>query len=538
MLICAPVLAHDVETALADAGLAREGGADLVEYRLDGLFHGEGDEDGRLGAMRVVQESPLPCIVTCRPVSEGGEYDGDDASRVSLFEALATLERAPAYLDVEWSTWERSANLRQKVLLCVAHPGQRRDVGTRLILSFHDFGGRPADLLRRVERMSREHPGGEEGVVKVAYRARSVRDALEVFDLLRERSRPMIAMAMGEAGVLSRVVGGKFGALLGFAPVRASAATAEGQVTLGEMTGLYRAQSVRETTRVYGVIGWPVRQSLSPLVHNTGFHAAGVEHDGVFVPLPVAESWEAFKASVLELMGHEGVELCGAAVTSPHKEHLVRLAREEGWEIEERAGRIGAANTLVVEGARARVLNTDAPAVAGWVRAGMGEVKGKRIGVLGAGGAARAAVCGLKDEGAEVVVFARRGERAEALGKEFGVAWGAWEGLGESGCEGVVHCTPAGMQGGGQEGVSAVPRETLVRLRRGCARGAPVVFDTVYNPLRTELMETAQGCGCEVVDGVGMFVRQAEMQFREWTGREAPSGLFARLVRTRLVGEV
>ncbi len=534
MLICAPVLAPDVETALADASLAREMGADLVEFRLDGLFHGEGDEDGRLGALRVVQESPLPCIATCRPVSEGGEYDGDDASRVSLFEALATLENAPAYLDVEWSTWERSANLRQKVLLCVSHPGQRRDVRTRLILSFHDFTGRPADLLRRVEKMSREHPGGEDGVVKVAYRARSVRDSLEVFDLLRERSRPMVAMAMGEAGVLSRVCAGKFGALLGFAPVRASAATAEGQVTLEEMTGLYRAQSVRESARVYGVIGWPVSQSMSPLVHNAGFHAAGVEHDGVFVPLPVAESWEAFKASVLELLGHKGLGMCGAAVTSPHKEHLVRLGREQGWEVEGLAGRIGAANTLVVDGARARVLNTDAPAVVECVRTGMGEVRGRRIGVLGAGGVARAAACGLREAGAEVVVFARRGERAEALSGEFGVGWSAWEGLGASGCEGIVHCTPVGMGGGGQEGVSVVPRETLEEMRSRCARGVLVVMETVYNPVRTRLVEEAEGCGCVVVDGVGMFVRQAELQFREWTGRGAPSGLFARLVRTRL----
>ncbi len=537
MLICAPILAHEAEGALADAELAKRLGADLVEFRLDGLFHGEGDEDGRLSALRVVQESPLPCIATCRPTGEGGEYDGDDASRVALFEALATLERGPAYLDVEWSAWERSANLRQKILLAVRHPGQMRDVRTTLVLSFHDFAGRPSDLLRRVERMSREHPGGDGGVVKVAYRARSVRDGLEVFDLLSERSRPMIAMAMGEAGALSRIVGGKFGALLGFAPVRASSATAEGQVTLEEMVGTYRAGTIGETTRVYGVIGWPVHQSMSPLVHNAGFHAAGVEHDGVFVPLPVAESWEAFKASVLELVGHPRLGFCGASVTIPHKGHLVRLARESGWEVDGAAARIGAANTLVVGASGVRVLNTDAPALVACLRGAMGEMGGRRIGVLGAGGAARSAAAGLRDAGAIVTVFARRADRSEALAREMGVAAGGWDELGESGCAGLVHCTPAGMTGGGQEGVSVVPRETLMRMREARGGEGLVVFDTVYNPMRTALLETAEACGCEVVDGVGMFVRQAELQFREWTGREAPSGLFARLARAKLGSE-
>lgn len=532
MLICAPILAHDADTALADARLARELGADLVEMRLDGLFHGEGDENGRLAALRVVQESPLPCIATCRPVGEGGEYDGDDASRVALFEALATLERGPAYLDVEWSTWERSANLRQKILLAVRHPGQLRDVTTTLILSFHDFAGRPADLLRRVERISREHPGGEAGVVKIAFRARSVRDGLEVFDLLKERSRPMIAMAMGEAGGLSRIAAGKFGGLLGFAPVRASAATAEGQVTLGEMVEVYRAGAVSESTRVYGVIGWPVSQSMSPLVHNAGFHSPGVEHDGVYVPLPVAESWEAFKASVLELLHHEGLGFGGASVTIPHKEHLVRLAREQGWGMDDVSQRVGAANTLVVGSGGVRVLNTDAPALVECLCVAMGEARGRGVAVLGAGGAARSAAEGLRSAGARVTVFARRKERADALAGELGVASAGWEDLVESGCEAIVHCTPVGMAGGGQEGESAVPRETLERMRG--TRGALVVFDTVYNPVRTPLVIAAESCGCAVVDGVGMFVRQAELQFREWTGREAASGLFARLVRARL----
>ena len=167
-LLCAPMMVRDVDHALLRAREARDAGADLVEYRVDELVSGEAGEAELIRGL--VGESPLPCIVTCRPTWEGGACDADDMTRVALFEALGTGEHPPAYIDVELAAYTRSANLRQKVNLAIDHERQSRDVRTSLILSTHDFDARPTDLTRRVLSMSEQSAAA---VHKVAYRPSS-----------------------------------------------------------------------------------------------------------------------------------------------------------------------------------------------------------------------------------------------------------------------------------------------------------------------------------------------------------------------------
>ena len=301
-----PILVESVVQAHARAAVAGERGADLVEYRLDTFV--EPDQVATL-----VGGSPLPCIVTCRPTWEGGEYDGNEQERISLLEyaclpAAASSPRdraadgpasttrgvsgAPAYVDVELAAYQSSANLRQKVGLMVSHDDQlRRDVGTGLILSAHDFTTRPADLDRRIMAMA-EAPACR--VIKVAWWARSLRDNLEAFEILGRRLKPTIALCMGEFGLPSRVLARKFGALLTFASLDGSQATAPGQPTVDELKNLYRWDRLGPETAVYGVIGYPVGHSLSPAIHNAGFDAAG--YDGVYLPMPIPPEYEHFKA--------------------------------------------------------------------------------------------------------------------------------------------------------------------------------------------------------------------------------------------------
>lgn len=571
-------MAESVESALDDARAAKDAGADLVEFRVDRLFDPGDETGGELSVKRVerlCRESPLACIVTCRPVSEGGEYDGEEAARIALFERLGSMAPAdagarsgaggaPRFLDVELETYTRSANVRQKIHLAVRNPGQVRDLTTSLILSFHDFQGRPSDLMRKVARLRGEGapPEGAVAVHKIAFRARSVRDNLELFDLLGERDRPTIALAMGEEGLLSRVLAPKFGGFLTFASLRPQEATAPGQPTVEELLGEYRFREIGPATKVYGVVGWPVAQSLSPLVHNAGFRTRDERgaplHDGAYIPLPVPPEWEHFKATMLALLDHPRLDFCGASVTIPHKEHALRLARDERWEIEPLASRIGAANTIVIEREpakgsngegvsggsaprRVRVLNTDAPAVAKCLERAMGGIKGRRIALLGAGGVAAAAATALVDEGATVVIHNRTLARAEALASRVRdamaegaralggkVVAAAWEKRCGSCCEAFINCTPLGMRGGGAESESPLPEGELEHAAPGT-----VVMDTVYNPPRTPVIVSALENNLPTVDGVSMFVAQAEAQFRAWTGRAAPGGLFERLVRER-----
>jgi 3-dehydroquinate dehydratase/shikimate dehydrogenase len=560
-LVCVPITvshepADDARTR-SDMREARDGGADLIELRIDSAFDGGTGDDVRDAALvrrvrGLIEDSPLPVVLTCRLASEGGDYDGDEVDRISLFEKLtAASATPPAYLDVEWASFSRSANIAQKVRLCVRHPQQQRPVTTGLVLSAHDFGGRPKDLMRRAAAMSE---AASEGVVKVAFRARSLRDALDALELPAQLGRPTIALAMGEFGLASRVLAGKFDAFLTFAALRTSSATAPGQPTLRELLELYRFRAVAEHTRVYGIVGWPVAHSMSPLVHNAGFE--GVGHDGVYLPLPIAgdgempeESYLSFKATLLELIEHERLGVAGVSVTMPHKENLLRLAHERGWGIDPVAAAVGSANTLVrVEGAARsdaagwRILNTDAPAARAWMEQAIGgSLAGKRVGVLGAGGVARAVAHAAASAGATVVVYARDVSKAQRLCDALsgsmragGVTQGmlvaaAWELLSRSCCEVIVNCTPLGMAGGPGEGKSAVAEG----LPRGCDT-PPMVFDTVYSPLATPTLEVAARAGAKVVDGAGMFVEQAALQFEAWTAAAGPRGLFEKLVRERL----
>ncbi len=535
-LVCVSILVRRVESALADAEEAKRGGADLVEFRIDEFFGGElespAGEDEVRGLLRLVGGSALPCIVTCRRAEEGGAYDGSEEARVSLLERLGVAggagEHPPRYFDIELAAFERSANIRQKIGIAAGR-------GAGLILSVHDAKGRPEDLWRRVERLRRATLAS---VVKVAYRARSLRDSLELLELPRQIGMPAIALGMGEFGVMSRVLAPKFGGFLTFASLREESVTAPGQPTLRELLGMYRFRRIGRGTRVYGVVGWPVGHSRSPLVHNAAFERAGV--DAVYLPMAVAAdgdgeaSYASFKGTMLELIGHEGLGFSGCSVTMPHKENLVRLARERRWELDEASSTIGAGNTLVRRGASWSVHNTDGEAIAGLLRETMdgleGGIRGARVAVLGAGGAGRAAANSCARSGAGVAIWSRSEARARRAAEELtrgGVSPGTVEAVSlEEVIRGrfdvVVHATPRGMN---DDGAVLTAGELL-----GCVAGG-VVMETVYAPARTTLIERAHEAGCAVIDGLSVFARQAEMQSELFTGVHPGAGVFEGLVR-------
>jgi 3-dehydroquinate dehydratase / shikimate dehydrogenase len=604
-LLCVPIMVQDEPSAQAEAFLARDLGADLIEFRIDGLFtgaldvHGELDERELAIITRLVKGSPLPCVVTCRAASEGGEYDGDDSARVSMYQHLGTAgargDVAPNYVDIEHATYQRSANLRQKMHLAVdfdparaakdaggagggaASGAGHRAVTTRLVLSMHDFTGRPSDLTRRVLGMQLE-PAAR--VVKFAFLARSLRDNLEVFDLLRSKlgETQMIGLAMGQFGLMSRVLAPKFGGFLTFASLRKQSTTAPGQPTVSELLDQYRFRDINTQTRVLGVVGWPVEHSLSPLIHNAGLESLRPDtwerapaelgaHNAVYLPLPVPPEYEHFKATLSALVDHEALDFAGCSVTLPHKQHLVKFAIERAgqhlagmepaaWTLDDLSRLSGAANTLVLDrdvtGAltSARILNTDAEAAREvLVNALAGaSVRGVCVGLLGAGGVARAIAAGLVLAGAEVVVVNRTPENAQTLvadlTRKLGELDGSTQGrlrvatmdeLADMPIEAIVNATPIGMKGGPAPTGSPLDRAVLERLAAGSRSSSGcIVFDTIYTPIETPLLVAARELGLRPIDGLEMFVRQAGRQFEAWTGQAAPLGLFRRLAREAL----
>jgi len=566
-LLCVPIFVDSPAQGLADAVQAAEHGADLVEFRIDRCFDGAIDSCGTgvppvfpssptepdtdwsplsdadliAALQQLIAHSPLPVILTCRPTWEGGEYDGDDADRVALFEKLtAASPSPPAYLDVELAAYTRSANLRQKINLCVAHPKQQRDVPTRLILSTHDFQGRPADLTRKLAAAYAEPAAA---IVKVAFRARSLRDNLELFDLLESPPKPTIALGMGEFGLMSRVLAPKFNGFLTFASLRDESATAPGQPTLDELLNLYRFRSITKTTKLYGVIGWPVTQSMSPLIHNAGFTEVG--HDGVYLPLPIAAdpdnpkaSATSFNATVGALIDHPALGFAGASITIPHKEHAARYARDTAADRDDFVTAAQVANTYAAS-PRPAFTNTDIAAI-DLLDIAPGDWPDRRIGIVGAGGVARALAFDIVRRGGTVVLYNRTQARSKALAHELNATTpkgkavpAALDLLPKACCDTFINCTPLGMTNGPDTGpwggALSIPIPDMPNITADT-----VFFDTVYNPIETPMLKAARERGCRTIDGVQMFVKQAAAQFELWTNNPAPEPLFDRLVREKL----
>jgi 3-dehydroquinate dehydratase / shikimate dehydrogenase len=549
--ICVPIMVEDHDESIRDATLAAEFGADLVEFRVDVYFEDKDESTDLLQdridrVLELIKASPLPCIVTCRPHWEGGEYHGDDDERVSMYEALGTSDHPPAYIDVELATYTRSANIRQKINLAVNHPKQQRTVSTRLILSTHDFEQRPSDLTRKLLQMQDEDACS---VIKIAYRARSIRDNIELFEILQNQTKPTIALGMGEFGVMSRILAPKFGGFLTFASLRNESTTAPGQITIDELINLYRFRSIKPTTKVYGIIGWPITQSMSPMVHNAGFEQIG--WDGVYVPMPVEGSYESFKATVLAMTDEsQKLNFEGASITVPHKEHLVQLIPE----VHERNHTEipGAANTIAYELEEwvdeddvynryiwgPQIANTDTIAIRNLLLEYLSTLSGHRIMIFGAGGVARAVVAETTQRGNMVFIVNRDHKRALDLAaemtkgdKSFSSHSYAIESsdINKNNCDLYINCTPVGMTDGPDPDGLSIPIPDMPQL-------APetVFFDTVYNPIETPMLKAAKERGYQTIDGASMFVKQAAAQFEIWTGHAAPEDLFDQLVREKL----
>jgi len=346
--------------------------------------------------------------------------------------------------------------------------------------------------------------------VKIAAEARTIRDSVRLLRLARN-SKSFVAVPMGEAGLPARILALREGSALAYAPV--ASATAPGQVSLHDMKYLYRAHALTRCTRVYGVIGDPVGHSLSPLLHNTGFIARRI--DAVYLPFLVHDLRD-FLAAIPEL----GV--CGFSVTHPHKQAILKYLKE----CDPLAAEIGAVNTVVVR--RNGSLyggNTD---YLGLLRALEKKlrIKGSRILVFGAGGAARAAVFALARSGATVAICARREKAARQLARAFGAESLPRAALRTESFDAILNATPVGMHP--HDGVSPLaPGELHCRL----------VMDMINRPRETQLLKIAARKGIATVAGIEMLIAQGVAQWQIWMGKRAPEVPMRRAVLAALRAE-
>ena len=426
-------------------------------------------------------------IATCRSRAAGGKFAGSIKDQIEILQEAGRA--GCAWLDIETETAEKISKQEFAVLRSQA----------KLLISYHDFKKTPSSLERVRARLLRA--GGD--AIKIAAHAKDYRDACRLLHLARANGR-VVAIPMGEVGAAARILALRGGSALAYAPVEE--ATAPGQVSLNAMKTLYRADGIDRRTSVYGVIGNPVHHSLSPVMQNAAFQARGI--NAVFVPFLVRDLRD-FMRAIPEL----GVT--GLSVTIPHKRAILKYLDD----CDPLAAAIGAVNTVVVRGGgKLFGYNTD---YVGVLRALESRVAlaGSSVLILGAGGAARAVAFALARAGATVRVCARRPAKAKELARAVGGEAIARRQLRGEFFDAIVNATPVGMYPNTNQSPLEA-RELNCRL----------VFDSIYRPRRTKLLQLADRRGIETVSGVEMFVAQGMAQWEIWTGERAPESVMRRAV--------
>jgi 3-dehydroquinate dehydratase/shikimate dehydrogenase len=472
--VCVPVCEQTLD-ALESASARACQWADIVELRLDCLATVE-------DLQRVLNGISRPVILTLRPTEQGGHRELDRHAREAFWKTAPRTDwwdvESDLAPDADWS---------------------------RVIVSHHDFSGIPDNLTQIYERLA----AMPARVVKIAVQANDVVDCIPVFQLLeraRNEGRELIAIAMGNAGIATRILGPSRGAFLTYAALADESATAPGQITAPKLRSVYHVDKIDRETIVCGLVGRPVMHSVSPHMHNGAFVAAGI--NGVYLPFEVRDVKTFFKRIVHPRTREIDLNLRGLSITAPHKSAVLECL---DW-IEPDAQEMGAVNTVVVDGDKLRGFNTDAAGFIEPLIASMGSLAGSRVALIGAGGAARAALWSLRREHANVTLFARDVAKAHALGQVFDVSYASLQSASFAGYDLVINATPLGSG----DSIDQTPA-TAEQLD-----GARCVYDLVYNPIETRLLKEACKAGCNTLRGLEMLVAQARIQFELWTG-QAPS---------------
>ena len=479
--ICVPVTGDTPERLLArSAALIAD--FPFQELRLDYLEH----PSAILAVLRPYMDShpQATFLATCRTVSSGGHFTGTPKDELLILQKAA--EAGCALVDLSLESAE------------ALPPGAVQHLqasGAAVIISWHDFA-RTGDLSAVLKRMRPFQPD----LYKIVPTAETLADNLALLGLFAQRPHDeaaIVGLCMGEAGVPSRVLGVRMGSPFTFAAASAAEATAPGQLDAHTLRDLYGLAQLTPATRIYGVAGDPVRSSMSPAMLNPAFRRHGV--DAVYVPLLTHNAAELFAMA-------RALPLEGFSVTMPLKQAVIPFLDF----IDPLARKIGAVNTVRREPDGSFLgFNTDVSGIVAPLEERMALHK-SRVLVLGAGGAARAAVFACWDRGAQVTILNRTFETASSLAQDAGARAIQREELAtEPLFDAIINATPAGMRGN-----DAILPAPLEEMRAG------VIFDMVYNPQNTPLLEAARAAGLVTIPGIEMFVRQGAQQLQLWTGQQ------------------
>jgi 3-dehydroquinate dehydratase/shikimate dehydrogenase len=485
-------------------------GVQLAELRLDFLRRAP-------ELHRLLPDRPTATLLTVRRKQDGGLWTDSEENRLLLLRSAITQQ--PEFIDLE-------VDIADKI---------PRYGKTRRIISYHNIGGMPDNI----ESLHKEMLSKDPDVIKIAVNPKTIAEMFRFIAFVREKNAEakkngtklagdgngirVVGICMGETGKASRILAKKFGMPFTYSTFSESRVIAPGLMVYKEMLDLYHYEQTDADTKVFGIIGNPIGHSLSPLIHNKSFVEQKI--NAVYVPFPLDSEQVA---DFVEYAPQWDIE--GISVTIPHKVTVMKSLTK----MDPAVSKIGACNTVVFKNGEKLGYNTDYLAAVSSIEIAMdgspqdtpGILEKKNALVLGAGGAGMALVYGLKKRGAIVTVTDINKTRADELAQTMDIEVVDWDSRMsmKPAPEVIANCTPIGMH----PNVEQTPFERS-DFQRGTA-----VFDAVYNPENTLFLKNAASRGCTVISGVEMFVGQACLQFKFFTGEKASASFMRKLVKNAI----
>ncbi len=462
---------------------------DIVELRVDCLA-----PDERLQFRSFPEVADIPCILTIRRKSDGGQFVEGEGSRTALLaRGLAFADTDPrknfAYIDLEEDIQVPSIE------------EAARAFGTRIIRSVHDMNGPISDIAARVRRLRKT----KDEIAKIAFLPRNLSDVTNLFrEAQTLENEDYILIAMGPYGLPSRVLAPVVGSCVTFVSSEESirqAGNALGHLDPVTINETYRVRSISDSTRVFGVTGNPLTATSSPAIHNSGYARQGI--DAVYVPIRAETIEETIDFA-------DTIGITGLSVTFPFKETVLPNLQA----ISAQTGEIGACNTILKTDEGWEGFNTDAP---GFSRAlleflGRRDLKRMRIAIIGAGGAAKAIAHAVRALGGKACVFNRTTDKARELAQQYNFKWASLDAgnriLLETYSDVIIQTTNVGM----------TPDSDCDPIEFYSFTGHEAVYDVIYHPERTKMLKRAQKAGCRVCNGYTMLQYQAYIQYKLFTG--------------------
>lgn len=486
--ICLVLTAPTIKENLALVDLYRKW-IDIAELRVDCL-----NQDERLNIRKFPALSNIPCILTIRRNTDGGRFLEGEGSRIAHFArglAFADTDRRKNFAYVDFEEDLNVPSLEEAA----------RAFGTKIIRSIHNMNGPITNLKEKVLELRRT----QDEIAKIAFMPRNLSDITNLFKEAKKcTDTEYILIAMGPFGQATRILAPLVGSAITYTSALDNNTFSSfnlGQLDPTALHELYQVRNITASTSIFGVTGNPLTTTSSPLIHNRAYKKQGI--DAVYIPIKA----ETIEESI-EFANEIGIQ--GLSVTNPFKEAVLPNVGQ----LSKEAGEIGASNTIVKQGQSWVGHNTDA---LGFSRAlmefvGRKNLSGMRISIIGAGGVARAIAYAIKELRGKACVFNRTADKARELAALYNFKWASLDPgnrhILETYSDIIIQTTNVGM-------ASLIDQDPLDFYSFS---GHEAVYDVIYAPEKTKLLQRAEKAGCSICNGYSMLQYQAELQFKLFTG--------------------